>query len=60
MTLYFLKNDNAHHCSVSGPAGVELLELAKALQEMGYHTIGYIEYQKRNWSFKQKPRKKDV
>ena len=54
MTLYFLKNDNSNWCSLHGPAGVDLLEVAKQIQEMGYHTVGYLEYQKYNWGLKSK------
>ena len=54
MQLYFLKEDKSHWCSLHGSAGVELLEVAKLIQEKGYHTIGYLEYQKYNWGLKSK------
>ena len=59
MRLYFLKEDKSHWCSLHGSAGIELLEVAKLIQEMGYHAIGYLEYQKYNWGLKSEKSKKE-
>ena len=55
MKLHFLKNAKSNWCTLQGPAGVELLEVAKTVQEMGYYTVGYVEYQKYNWGLKKSP-----
>ena len=44
MKFYFINDKNNMYCKISGPAGLQMLEIANKMTELGYRPTNRIKY----------------